>query len=163
MRTNYPRHLPDFDYVGCHQYFLTFCTRNRVRAFEDARAVSLVWTQFLRAADAEAFAVVACCFMPDHAHLAVEGRKENADLKRFVSRAKQLSGFHYRAQRGAALWQRYSYEHVMRAEEPMRAVLAYILENPVRARLVATVAEYPHVRSSVFTRLELIAYVYAPV
>lgn len=125
--------------------------------------MSLVWTQFLRAADDESFAVIACCFMPDHAHLAVDGRNENADLKRFVSHAKQLSGFHYRAQRGAALWQRYSYERVLRAAEPMRAVVAYILENPVRARLVATVAEYPHVRSSVYTRRELIEYVYGPV
>jgi REP element-mobilizing transposase RayT len=92
MRTNYPHHLPDFDYLGCHQYFLTFCVEARVHAFEDQDAIALVWTQFLRAAGDEAFSIIACCFMPDHVHLVVEGLEDNSDLKKFASRAKQLSG-----------------------------------------------------------------------
>jgi REP element-mobilizing transposase RayT len=92
MRTNYPHHLPAFDYIGGHRYFLTFCTHNRFRLFTDKSAVELVVTQFLRGASEESFAISAYCFMPDHVHMVVEGLTENADLKRFTSRAKQLSG-----------------------------------------------------------------------
>jgi REP element-mobilizing transposase RayT len=71
----YPEHLKTFDYVGLHQYFLTFCTHERHRLFEKAGAVSLVRTQIERAATALQFAVIAYCFMPDHVHLLVEVRQ----------------------------------------------------------------------------------------
>ena len=50
--------------------------------------------------------------------------------------------------------------HVLRDEEPTRAAMAYVLENPVRAHLVETVWDYPHVRSSKYGREHLIEYVY---
>jgi hypothetical protein len=77
-----------------------------------------------------------------------------------VSRAKQFSGYLYSRSHAARLWQRYSYEHVLRDDESTRAVMAYILENPVRAGLVATVHDYEHLRSSMYSRKELIEYVY---
>jgi REP element-mobilizing transposase RayT len=36
--------------------------------------------------------------MPDHLHLLVEGTHEDSDLKAFVARAKQYSGFYFRQQ-----------------------------------------------------------------
>jgi putative transposase len=158
VRTDYPRHLPDFDYTGIYRYFLTFCVNGRAQAFVNQDAVDLTWTQFLRAATDESFSIIACCFMPDHSHLLVEGLDDSAELKRFISRAKQLSGFHYKQHHGRALWQRYSYEHVLRDEEPTPAVVAYVLENPVRAGLAPDVCEYPHVRSSLYGRDELIEF-----
>jgi putative transposase len=153
-------HLPGFDYLGCYRYFLTFCVDRRRHAFEDPDAVALVWSQFLRAAATEAFAIIACCFMSDDTHLVAEGQAENSDLKRFISRAKQLSAFAYKQRHGKRLWQRYSYEHVLREEESTRAVVAYALENPVRARLAETVYDYPHLASSLCSRKELIEYAY---
>jgi len=160
VQTNYPRHLPGFDYLGCHQYFLTFCVDDRRPAFENTEAVALVWTQFLRAASIEGFAVIACCFMPDHVHLVVEGLEDHSDLKRYVSKSKQLSGYAYKQRYRKRLWQRYSYEHVLRAEESTRATIAYVLENPIRAGLAESVDEYPHLLSSVYGREELIEYTY---
>jgi REP element-mobilizing transposase RayT len=160
MNTRYPRHIAGFDYLGIYRYFLTFCTDGRARHFEDPRAVALVWAQFLRAAEDEAFAILTCCLMPDHTHLLVEGLSDRADLKRFVSRAKQLAGYEFSKRFGKRLWQRYSYEHVLRNQESNREVMAYILENPVRAKLAGTVMGYPHVFSSVHTREELIEFVY---
>jgi REP element-mobilizing transposase RayT len=88
MRTDYPHHLPSFDYLGCYPYFLTFCCDERHPTFLEPAAVDLVWSQFVRAADAEGFSILACCLMPDHVHLLVEGLEDNSDLKSFVSRAK---------------------------------------------------------------------------
>ncbi len=98
--------------------------------------------------------------MPDHAHLVVEGLDDGAELKRFISRAKQMSGYYYKQRYGTPLWQRYSYEHVLRSEEPAPVVVGYVLENPVRAGLADDVRDYPHVRSSVYERDELIEYAY---
>jgi putative transposase len=160
MRTNYPHHLSAFDYVGCHRYFLTFCCDQRVEAFTDHEAVRLVWSHFLRTARDECFSLFACCFMPDHAHLVVEGLEDKADLKRFISRSKQSSGYYYKQKYKKKLWQRYGYERVLRGEESTRAVAAYVLENPVRAGLAKTVYEYPYVLSSLCSREELIEFVY---
>jgi putative transposase len=160
VRTNYPRRLPGFDYLGCYQYFLTFCVEHRVTVFSEEDAVSLVWSQFLRAAADESFSIIACCFMPDHVHMVVEGLEDDADLKRFISRARQFSGYHYRRKTGRRLWQRYGYEHVLRDDEPTKAVVAYVLENPVRAGLAKTVYEYPHITSTLYRREELVEYAY---
>ena len=140
MRTNYPHHLSAFDYTSFHRYFLTFCTEKRARIFVIDEAVNLVWTQFLRATDDESMAILACVFMPDHAHLIAEGEEEDS---------------------GARLWQRYGYEHVLREEEPTRSAMAYVLENPVRPKLAETVWDYPYVRSSKYERVHLIEYVYS--
>jgi len=93
---------------------------------------------------------------PDHVHLLVEGESDASDVKRFISRAKQFSGFYYARSCGGRLWQRYGYEHVLRDGESTRSVITYILENPLRAGLVGSVHEYPYLRSSRFGTEELI-------
>jgi putative transposase len=160
MCSDYPHHLQSFDYIGEHRYFLTFCCEHRAQRFVDDDAVSLVGAQFLRAAEREAFSIIACCFMPDHAHLVVQGLAEDSDLKQFQSRAKQLSAYHYKERYRHRLWQRYGYERVLREEESTRRVVAYVLENPVRADIVGSVREYPHIMSSLYDRESLIEYAY---
>ena len=155
MHTDYPKHLRGFSYIGCHRYSLTFCTVDRACCFITEETVSLVRSQILRAASAAAFTVVAYCFMPDHLHLIVEGAAEHSDLKRFVKLAKQLSGFHYKQRTGAALWQRYSYEHVIRHDENFAGKIRYVLENPVRAKLVTSPRDYPYVGSDTHTLEQL--------
>jgi putative transposase len=85
-------------------------------------------TQFERCAVTELFAIVAYCFMPDHVHFLVEGQADASDLRRFVARAKQFSGFYYH----------------------------YIVENPLRAGLVRRIEDYPFSGSAVYTVKEII-------
>jgi REP-associated tyrosine transposase len=160
MCPDYPHHLPAFDYLGSYRYFLTFCCEDRHRAFVESAPVSLVWSQFVRAATLEGFSIIACCFMPDHVHFLSEGLNDNSDLKAFASKAKQFSGYEFKKAYRQRLWQRYSYEHLLRDQESTRAVVAYILENPVRAKLVETVYEYPHLFSTLYRREELIEFAY---
>ena len=100
----YPEHLKTFDYLGLHQYFLTFCTHDRDRILIKADAVELARTQIVRAAGDQHFSVIAYCFMPDHAHLLIEGLSDDSDCRRFIARAKQYSGFHYQARFGRRVW-----------------------------------------------------------
>jgi putative transposase len=158
MRTKYPRHLPGFSYVGRHQYSLTFCTADRHPAFASADGVEDAWSQILRAGREQGVEVIAYCFMPDHVHLVVQGAREDSDLKVFIRLAKQYSGYHYSRRRSRRLWQRYSYEHVIRDDERLDRVVRYILDNPIRAGLVTSVQDYPYIGSSVYTRRELLEF-----
>lgn len=100
--------------------------------------------------------------MPDHVHLLVAGTTEAASFLRFLKKAKQLSGYYYKQRFGQPLWQPNSYEHVLRDEEATGAVLRYILENPVKARLVETPVDYPHVGSDVYTIDQLVEFLQFP-
>jgi REP element-mobilizing transposase RayT len=112
--------------------------------------------QFERCAVVEGFAIVAYCFMPDHVHFLVEAQADASDLRRFVTRAKQLSGFYYAKAYGRRLWQRYGYERVLRDDEATLGVIRYIVENPLRAGLVRRVEDYPFSRSAVYTVKEIL-------
>jgi putative transposase len=142
MLTGNPGHVKGFDYTGLHRHFLTFCTDRRQRLFVNQAVVDLVLLQILRAADDEQFAVVAYCFMPDHLHLLIEARSDSSNCLRFIKRAKQFSGFYYSRAHGNRLWQRYGFEHTLRDDNDTLRAARYILENPVRSRLVVNPQDY---------------------
>jgi len=150
VRTGRPCHLNSFDYIGFHRYFLTFCTNQRRDLFAQIEIVDLVHAQIVRASNEEDFAIIAYCFMPDHVHLLIQGTSERSDCKRFMTKAKQYSGFNYSQTFRDVLWQRYGYERVLREEETTVAVARYILRNPIRAGLVQDVLDYPFVGSDVY-------------
>jgi putative transposase len=156
MRTNYPRHLRTFDYVGLHSYFLTWCTDARKKHFTVADKVNLVMGQIVRAAADERFAISAHCFMPDHLHLLIEAQSPASDGRRFIKQAKQFSGYSFSREYQTRLWQRYGYEHVLRDDESVFSFTRYIVENPVRAGLVARVEDYPFLGSQQWTLKEIL-------
>jgi len=53
----------------------------------------------------ETFDVTAYCFMPDHIHVLAAGTSEESDLRRYVSRWKQVTGYQYKGMTGGRLWQ----------------------------------------------------------
>ena len=156
MLTRKPNHLKAFDYLGLHRYFLTFCTFERRPLFTTSDAVDLVLLQIQRAAGEARFALIAYCFMPDHVHLLVEAQVDDSDAKKFIKAVKQYSGFYFKQRFGQHLWQRYGFERTLRDDEATLSVARYILENPVRARLVLNPEEYPFSGSIVHSRAEVL-------
>ena len=124
----YPPHHDDLPYVGKHHYFLTFCTERQARLFVEAPKVELVLSQFLRAGSEGQFALTAYCFMPDHLHLIASGLAQNADVKRFIARAKQYFGFHFKREFG--IWQRYGFDRVIRDDMELACTVGYIVATP---------------------------------
>jgi REP element-mobilizing transposase RayT len=98
--------------------------------------------------------------MPDHLHLLVEGKAHDSSCRQFAARCQRYSGFLYSRQFGASLWQRTCAERVLRDREQAYSVARYILENPIRAGLAATVDEYPFLGSLLYSRAELIDRLY---
>ena len=104
MAHPYPAHHDKLPYVGGHHYFLTFCTNRKEPLFAEPAKVELVRAQFLRAGSEVQFALTAYCFMPDHMHLIATGLAEDANVKKFIARAKQYSGFYFKRKFGISLW-----------------------------------------------------------
>ena len=151
-----PPRIKGFDYLGCYRYFLTFCTLDRRTTFRDAAAVDRALAQFRRTTRSWSFAILAYCFMPDHVHLLIEGATPAADLRRVAKRLKQGSGQAWKFRTGSRLWQEGYYDRVLRPGEDPKAVARYIIENPVRAGLVAHPSQYPYLGSDVWTLDELL-------
>jgi putative transposase len=115
-------------------------------------AVDVALEQIVRAGDDDHFAISAYCFMPDHLHLLVEGKSESSNCLRFITRAKQFSGYHFKRQFGQRLWQRAHSE----GDESTLIVARYILENPLRAGLVERSEDYPFLGSRTYQLAELL-------
>ena len=112
--------------------------------------------QLARTASHEHFSVLAYCLMPDHVHLLVEGKTEHANLRRFAKMSKQRSGAAHALTGGGKLWQDGYYDRVLRTDEDVKQIARYILENPVRARLVKDPAKYPYLGSDMWILEELL-------
>jgi len=156
MRRKRPPRIPRFEYVGLHAYSLTICTQDRHSAFGDAILAKSVCTQFLHIGVDYGFEIIVHCVMPDHAHALVQGLREDSCFVKFVSMFKQRSAYAYRSANGHRLWQEGFFDHVLRDDESLLGVAAYIVNNPIRAGLCRTLAEYPFLGSSRYTIRELI-------
>jgi putative transposase len=144
-----PRRFDNFDYRGFHGYFVTACTFDRVKWFSREEVANDATTHLLRTASDYGFEVMAYCFMPDHLHAIAVGISADADFKRFMAMFKQRSAFAHR--KDGRLWQEGYFEHVIRSEELIQPIAAYILANPLRAGLCENFGDYPFLGSSRYT------------
>jgi putative transposase len=151
-----PPRIAGFSYKGLYRYFLTTCTLNRQKSFEDPTVVSDTLLEFRKTSDEQSFEISAYCFMPDHSHFLIEGLTDSSDFKRFCKLAKQRSGSLHARNHGEPLWQEGYHERVLREVDDSLAVARYLLGNPVRAGLVRSPAEYPYLGSDRWTMAELI-------
>jgi putative transposase len=85
--------------------------------------------------------------MPDHVHLIFTPLYDGDSL---YSVAEIMQGIKSASahkinrvlNRGGEVWQRESFDRVLRREESLRAKIEYMVQNPVRAGLVKTAVEY---------------------
>ncbi len=134
--------LAHFDYVGQFAYSLTLVTRDRAPLFTDQSIVDVTLHCLTRSCTRHGFSLHAYCFIPDHLHVLLSGRGRSS-LQAFVHHFKQLSGYRYKREHGAHLWQISYYDHVLRGDEDLLTAASYIWDNPVRAGLVQSRTEYP--------------------
>ena len=114
-------------------------------------------SQISRCAAEEGLAIAAYCFMPDQLQLLLEGRSPSADCRRFISRAKQVSAFHYSRMFGGRLWQRMVSVRTLGRDDPAAAVARDMLLRPVRAGLAPRPGAYPYLGSKLYPLDALLA------
>jgi putative transposase len=143
-----PRRKPrprigSFDYRGPYAYHIILLTQGRSPRLADRSLARRCVEHLKGAAERLGFRLLAFSLMPDHLHALVLGRHEAADLIRFVQRFKQVTAFDFKRETGLRLWQQSFYDRVLRAEEDLADVAAYVLNNPLRSGLAANSDDYP--------------------
>jgi REP element-mobilizing transposase RayT len=121
---------------------VTVVVNNREPVFKDWSTGSPV-VQALRQTEEEGTARSLCwVLMPDHIHWLMELQK--GDLSSAVARFKSRStlGVNRKMSREGQFRQKGFHEHALREEEDLKSHARYIVMNPVRAGLVATVRLY---------------------
>jgi putative transposase len=111
--------------------------------FVNSTIIQALSSEILRTCGRRDFAVLAYVFMPDHLHLMIEGRSPSAylpDVMRLMRKRTTLAIQPYEKGR---LWQDGYYERVLRSDEQTKAVIEYLLNNPIRAGLVNNARDYP--------------------
>jgi putative transposase len=146
-----PERLPLFDYSGCHRYFVTCCTWKRQLLF-DAATIAIVRDAVHASFLEHHFDVLAWVFMPDHVHWLVEGTREDANFRSAMMLVRQRAAIAYKRVSDTPLWQRGYHERVLRRDEDARLVADYILNNPVRRKLVESAVDYAHSWSITLSR-----------
>ncbi len=86
----------------------------------------------------EYFELWAYCIMPNHVHVVFSMRQHAPMLYKVMQKHKRFTAVECNLvlQRHGQFWARESYDHVVRDEREFERVLAYILNNPVKAGFV---------------------------
>jgi REP element-mobilizing transposase RayT len=140
----YRRHLPHYqgDYKAI---FITFSAHLRWILPAAARTIALdscIW------GNKSQYNLHAAVVMPDHVHLALTPLYDGdscLSVAEIMEGMKSASAhkMNLLLSRAGQVWQRESFDRVLRLEESMRAKIEYIVQNPVRAGLVKIASDYP--------------------
>jgi len=125
-------------------YFVTFCTHER----QPSLAKEKVDTAFVlfakRAEETYNVAVGRYVIMPDHVHLFVRG-DYNFRLGPWIGALKQALAKSATLSRAKGqTWEEGFFDHVLRSNESYSQKWNYVRENPVRAGLVESAADWPY-------------------
>ncbi|HTS19147.1 MAG TPA: transposase [Verrucomicrobiae bacterium] len=125
-------------------YFLTACTAER-RCILASEEIHKAFLSFAINGDERGAFVGRYVIMPDHIHLFVAFQPEKMtlstwmkSLKNQISRALRNSG------EPSPHWQRGFFDHALRSGESYEEKWQYVIQNPVRARLVNKPEEWPY-------------------
>ena len=122
--------------------FLTVCTRGRRKILacdEVHRALLDAW------AKADAWLVGRYVIMPDHIHLVCAPALLDAvSLAKWIAYWKSTSAKGFPEEIDRPVWQKEYWDRVLRSGESYDQKWEYVLQNPVRAGLVASAEDWPY-------------------
>lgn len=127
-----------------HIYHVTTTTFQRRPVFTDLWPARCLVAEMRALQTEEWLDTQAWVIMPDHLHWLFQ--LGSSDLPRVMQRFKSRSAIAVNRLLGSRdrLWQPGYHDHALRKDEDIRHVARYIVANPLRAGLVARLADYPH-------------------
>ena len=118
--------------------FITICAYRDQRPFQSDALNQMILGTLREEQDRLACDVYTFCLMPDHLHYLICPREDGRSIHTFTERFKgKTTNLSWKVGWCGKLWQPRYYDHVVRAEEDLRAIAEYILNNPVRKDLAA--------------------------
>ncbi len=142
-----PNRLALENYHGNCFVFITTCVENSQKVFTDDKEIEYHLAILKEATQRFHIKLWVYCFMFDHVHFLLEGVSEDSDILLFMKHYKQLTGYSYKQRTGKQLWQKSSYDHILRKDEAIESVVWYIVTNPVRMGMVGDFRAYPYIGS----------------
>ena len=121
---------------------MTFATEGRSRRFRDLASARVMVTSLMGVKQVKTLAFIV---MPDHVHWLIQ-LTDDVALSRVLQTVKSTSARRlnrYLTRKGR-VWQAGFHDHAIRKEEDIKKAARYIIANPVRAGLVASVRDYSH-------------------
>ena len=131
-------HLPG------HAYLVTAATVGRQPFFKEFAATCMAARCHLHPSVQRESRLMAWVLMPDHGHWLVQ-MGDGDHLASVMNRIKSATARAYNeeARRTGAVWARAYHERLLRGDDDVRDAARYLVANPVRARLVKRVGDYP--------------------
>ena len=125
-------------------YLLTTATERRVACFLDCRLARAVCRQMIHPVTWGDALLLSWVLMPDHWHGVVQlGAQDGISL--VMNRFKSVTTKRVQETRHVpALWARGFHDHALRRGEDVRTAARYIIANPLRAKLVQNINDYPY-------------------
>lgn len=139
--------LADYAYTDDRPVHLTICAFDKKPVFGRGTEAEALIAELSRSAQDLEYKVLCYCLMPDHLHVIVSPGDSGVLLPKFLNIFKGRTAAAFRNRFGISnLWQQSAYDHVVRAGEDLKAVIQYVLNNPVRKGLAASPEDYPYSR-----------------
>ena len=109
-------------------------------------AIARLVRQALHFNDGRKYQLVCYCLMANHVHLVVGLPDKAPSLARTLQALKGYTGHAANALLGRTgqFWQRESYDHVVRDAQELERIIAYVVNNPVKAGLVDDWQQWPY-------------------
>ncbi|MDF9828362.1 alanyl-tRNA synthetase/REP element-mobilizing transposase RayT, partial [Ereboglobus sp. PH5-10] len=147
------RNLPHFERPW-GKYHITFSTHKRAPLTDAAKRVVL--DSLIFGHNENRYHLYIACVMPDHVHLLIEpqpkgqtpeGKTEFHALTDILHSIKSFTAHQINKLTNASgpVWDKESYDRLIRSESDLQEKFKYTLENPRRDNLVGPDAEYPYV------------------
>jgi REP element-mobilizing transposase RayT len=140
--------------VDDRQHFVTFCTDRRWILPEWVRSIVL---ECCLHDNGTKYDLRVAVVMPDHVHLIFTPlvdyeAMEVFSLAKIMGAIKGTSAHQINVALGrkGRVWQPESFDHVLRSSEGLDAKIRYLMENPVRRRLVRESDQYPWLWTKAF-------------
>jgi putative transposase len=95
--------------------------------------------------DGNIYDLIAYCIMPNHIHMVFIVKRSDTSLYNILQSLKAYTARSANKilHREGAFWLHESYDHVVRNEKELKRIIWYVLNNPVKARIVKEWYEWP--------------------
>jgi len=124
--------------------FITIRAYQHASPFGEAQLCQVVIDTLLEEQERQVCGILAYCLMPDHLHYLIRPTQEGRSVLTFTDQYKGKTT-HRAWKMGwqGKLWEPRYYDHLVRSDESLDALIAYILNNPVRRGWVEDSHNWP--------------------
>ena len=115
------------------RYFVTFCTHQRVSAFNTNTMHTMGLRELIKMHKSKDWNLYCATIMPDHLHL-LFSLGETLEFQRVISKAK--TKLKHSVGMNHLRWQRNFFDHRLRSDASLESFAFYMFMNPYKKRLV---------------------------